>query len=231
MRRTAFWLAWALIWSAGCAKAPFTTSVLERFGLTAGDLGRVQFFTSENIVLERELSSQTRVSDGAELRFRNDMQTEVIEVSEHTPCVVLRVEGDYLLLGFSPKDVHAALWFRAQPREESAADGRRYTLVALENAADDESPPFAPRWSKGYLVSWSGQKYHIASGRSAYLLYELSDDSKRRKVEHSPPGWRLSERAPRKAMAPTSPIEPEPEPETPPAAAHAEGEVSVEVDP
>jgi hypothetical protein len=210
MRGSVTWIALALIWSVGCAKAPFTTAVLERFGLTANDLGRVQFFVSETVVLERELTSQTRVTEGAELRFRDNMQTEIIEVSEHTPCVVLRVEGDYLLLGFSPKDVNASLWFAAQPLEQgqSAPDGRRYALVALDNPYEEGAEPFAPRWSKGFLVNWSGKKYHIASGRSAYLLYELSDDSKRRKIERSPPGWRLSDRAPRKDLAPSPPNPP-----------------------
>ena len=217
MRASAICLALALMCSSGCAKAPFTTAVLERFGLTASDVGRVQFFVSETITLERELTSQTRVTDGAELRFRNDMQTEVIEVSEHTPCVVLRVEGDYLLLGFSPKDVNASLWFAAQPVEEgqSTADGRRYALVALENSYEEGPEPFVPRWSKGFLVNWSGKKYHIASGRSAYLLYELSDD-KRHKIERSPPGWRLSERAPRKDLAPSPPAPSEDAPQEPP---------------
>lgn len=201
MTLRARWLA--LLVCASCVKAPFTTSVLERYGLTAGDLQRVQFFTSEKIVLEREVSRQTRVSDGAQLRFADQTQLEVVEVSERTPCVVLRVEGDYLLLGFSPKDLRASLWFRAQPDDAGRADERRYVLVALENA-HDETQSFEPRFSKGFLMRWSGEKYHVAAGRDAYLLYQLADDEQRRKVEHSPPGWRLSEPGP----ARSAPVQP-----------------------
>lgn len=209
-------------WS-GCAKAPFTTSVLEQYGLTANDLGRVQFYTSEPIVLERELTQQTRVRDGAELRLHDDTQTEVVEVSERTPCVVLRVEGNYLLLGFSPKDLRAALWFVAQPEGDGdRAYDRRFVLTALENGLEDDAQPFSPRFSKGFLISWSGQKYHVVSGRSAYLLYQMSDDE-RRKVEHSPPGWRLSERAPQRPAL--SPPPPAAAPEQP---AGTEQEVEVE---
>jgi hypothetical protein len=201
MRARWLWLLVSL--SAGCAKAPFTTSVLEQYGLTPRDLGRVQFYTSETIVLERELTQDAREQDGAELRLHNDTETEVVEVSERTPCVVLRVEGDYLLLGFSPKDLRASLWFAAQPGgDDDRAYDRRFVLTALENGVEPEPEPFTPRFSKGFLISWSGQKYHVVSGRGAYLLYQLSDDE-RRKVEHSPPGWRLSERAPqRPALAP-----------------------------
>lgn len=199
MTRThARWLCLLVCLWTGCAKAPFTTSVLEQYGLSANDLGRVQFYTSEPIVLERELTQQTRVRDGAELRLHDDTQTEVVEVSERTPCVVLRVEGNYLLLGFSPKDLRAALWFVAQPEGDGdRAYDRRFVLTALENGLEDDAQPFSPRFSKGFLISWSGQKYHVVSGRSAYLLYQMSDDE-RRKVEHSPPGWRLSERAPQR---------------------------------
>jgi hypothetical protein len=72
-------------------------------------------------------------------------------------------------------------------------------LVALDNAYEDATSPFAPQWSKGFLVSWSGEKYHVASGRDAYLLYELKDDFERRTVERRPPGWRVSERPPPRA--------------------------------
>jgi len=213
MRHGAYYLALALCWCAGCAKAPFTTSVLERYGLNANDLGRVQFFTSEKIVLERELSQQVRVRDGNELRFQDDTQTMVVEVSERTPCVVLRVEGDYLLLGFSPKDLNAALWFAAQRVDDSEGrtNDRRYVLVALENTYDETTAPWTPRFSKGFLISWSGEKYHVASGRDAYLLYQMADDFEQRKVEQSPPGWRLSDRAPKRPL-PTPNSEPAPAP-------------------
>lgn len=207
MRFGACFLSLALCCSAGCAKAPFTTSVLERYGLNANDLGRVQFFTSEKIVLERELTQQVRVHDGDELRFQDDTQTMVVEVSEHTPCVVLRAYGDYLLLGFSPKDLKAALWFAAQRSDDSdgRTSDRRYVLVALENTYDETTAPWSPRFSKGFLMSWSGQKYHVVSGRSAYLLYQMADDFEQRKVEQSPPGWRLSDRAAKRPVLPSKP--------------------------
>lgn len=181
--------------ATGCAKAPFTTSVLESYGLSTADLSRVQFFTSEQIVLEREVSRQAHAQRGAELRLQDDTHTEVVEVSERMPCVVLRVEGDYLLLGFSPKDLRASLWFRAEALDEGGEAERRYVLTALENGHDERENPFTPRFSKGFLVRWSGQKYHVVSGRGAYLLYQIADDERHR-VEVSPPGWRLSERAP-----------------------------------
>ncbi len=201
--------------AAGCVKAPFTTSVLDRYGLSPEDLGSVQFFTSEKIVLEREVSQQARERDGAELRLQDDTHTEVVEVSERTPCVVLRVEGDYLLLGFAPKDVRAALWFEAEPADDTAGDERRYVLTALENTYDESQETFSPRFAKGFLISWSGQKYHVVSGREAYLLYQIADDQRDR-VEVSPPGWRLSDRGARRPVAPPTATKNEPEAEVAP---------------
>lgn len=200
-------IAWCLLLGlalTGCAKAPFTTAVIKRFQLTTADLGRVQFFTSEPIVLRRESTSRSRVASGAALGLHDDMQVEEIVVSEQTPCVVLRAEGDYLLLGFSPKDTRAALWFRAPEMDENtdnqpSGGGRLYEFVALDNTLE-EPGPFTPRWSKGFLVSWSGKKYYVLSGRGAYLLYERDDDFERHRVEYDAPGWRVSERR----VAPTS---------------------------
>jgi hypothetical protein len=187
----------ALCASAGCAKAPFTTSVLDRYGLAASDLGRIQFFTSEKIVLEREVNRQTHEQSGVELQLHDDSETEVIEVSERTPCVVLRVAGDYLLLGFAPKDLRAALWFEAHRADGEEGGDARYVLAALDNTHDEDEQPWNPRFSKGFLISWSGSRYHVVSGRGAYLLYQLADDDRRR-IESSPPGWRLSERSPQR---------------------------------
>lgn len=213
MRCWAWGVLVALSCAAGCVKAPFTTSVLESYGLSPADLARVQFFTSEAIVLEREVSEQARAQHGAELRLQNDTHTEIVQVSERIPCVVLRVEGEYLLLGFSPKDLRASLWFRATPMDDVAEAEHRYVLTALENGSDEaDQETFTPRFSKGFLVSWSGHKYHVVSGRSAYLLYQMPDDE-RHKVELSAPGWRLSDRtAQRPALSqPTVAEEPEPE--------------------
>jgi hypothetical protein len=201
MRPSTLVLVIAMSCAAGCAKAPFTTSVLDSYGLSPADLGSVQFFTSEKIVLEREVSQQAHEEHGAELRLQNDTHTEVVEVSERIPCVVLRVEGDYLLLGFSSKDLRASLWFRAQPTDDVAENEGRYLFTALENTFDEREETFVPRFSKGFLISWSGQKYHVVSGRDAYLLYQMPDDQ-RRKVEVSAPGWRLSDRAARPPLPP-----------------------------
>lgn len=193
--------AWLCL-SVGCARPPFTTGVIERFGLSRRDLTRVQFYLSEAIVLQRESTRQRRIVAGDELRLQDDTQTEEIHLGKHTPCVVLRAEGDYLLLGFSPGEPQAALWFAAAERAVTNEAGRRYELASLDNGYEHADTPFVPRWSKGFLITWSGQKYHVASGRSAYLLYELDDDFERHTIEQSPPGWRITDRVP---MGPKQP--------------------------
>lgn len=210
----------ACIAISGCSKAAFTQGVREQFGLTREDLRRIQFFNSDTIVLQREVEAQSRSLKDNELVMRGGVLVEQVKVSERTPCVALRVEGDFMLMGFSPKDPRAALWFRAQRDDDlERAPERRYELVALDNPLV-ESGAFEPRYSKGFLVTWGGAEYHVTAGREAYLLYDLDHDFERDMVEQSAPGWRLSEQAAPRTPAGevTPPLQPTPQQSAPPDA-------------
>jgi hypothetical protein len=186
---------------SACAKPAFTRAVRDRYALADSDVRRIQFYTSEEIVLQREITEQTKSISSNELVVRDGVRIEEIVIPARTPGVALRVEGDYLLVGFARQRPDLALWF-ALARSDSAPSPelRRYQLAELENTRD-EAAPFQPRWATGFLVSWGGARYRVASGRGAYLLYEMEASFAREKSRQKAPGWRLSDGVPASSSA------------------------------
>jgi hypothetical protein len=194
--------------AAGCGKPAFTLAVRDRYSLGPADMQRLQFFTSGEIVMRREISSQQRASAGNELVVRDGLTVEEVVIPMRTAGVALRAEGDFLLISFSREQPERALWFEAKRRGEELMplEERRYELVHLENAAS-EPPPFEPRYSKGYQLTYGGHQYQIADKKmwDVHLLYEEYTASRRR-VREEPPGWKISDGVPpEQAPSPPAP--------------------------
>ncbi len=181
----------------GCMKPVFTQGVRDRYGLSPADLQRVQFFTSDDITLRREVAVQSRKVEGNGLAVGDEIRVHETTVAAGTPCVAIRVEGNFVLVSFARQRLDSALWFALERGDDAGVPAsRRYRLVELENGPLEQGP-FEPRWSKGFLVTWKGEKYRVASGREAYLLYEITENNDRERITEKPPGWRLKEGAPR----------------------------------
>ena len=180
---------------AGCGKPAFTMASRERFSLSPADIQRMQFYTSDEIVLRREVPLQESSASCEGLVVRDGSLVEEIIIPMHTPCVALRVEGDFLLVGFAHNNPAKSLWFGVKSRTEDTRpyEERRYELVQLENAPD-EPPPFEPRYAKGYLLSYGGNKYQLADGKmwQVHLLFDEGSHIRKR-VTESPPGWKQSD--------------------------------------
>lgn len=193
---------------AGCGKPAFTLAVRDRYSLGPADLQRLQFFTSGEIVIRREIASQERAQAGNELVVRDGLTVEEVVIPMRTPGVAVRVEGDFLLISFSREQPDRALWFEAKRHgaELMPLEERRYELVHLENAAS-EPPPFVPRYSKGYQLSYGGHQYQIADKRmwDVHLLYDEYNPDRRR-VREQAPGWKISDGVPpEQAPSPPAP--------------------------
>jgi hypothetical protein len=192
----ASWLRWLLLLAClllvGCGKPAFTLGARERFNLSPTDIRRLQLYTSGEIILRREVSAQESASSDKGLVIRDGTVVEEIVIPMRTPCVALRVEGDFILVGFSRESPARSLWFGIKSRTEDVTphEERRFELVHLENALD-EPPPFEPRYAKGYLLSYNGQQYQIADGKmwDVHLLYDEGSHIQKRVVE-TPPGWK-----------------------------------------
>jgi hypothetical protein len=203
------------ILTVGCGQATFTRAVRDRYGLSAEDVGRLQFSTSEEIVLQREISVQKKERRGSELAIEDGVRIEQIVIPAHTPGVALEVVPSFILVSFSRQTPGHALWFGlgpSGPDDGTPTDTRPFLLATLENEPVD-APPFAPRWSKGFLVTWGGEKYRVAHGRGAFLTYDMDESFASEKVKQQPPGWRLTEGVPAVKTPPTPPtpsVEPAP---------------------
>lgn len=178
-----------------CGKPAFTLGTRERFNLSPVDLRRLQFFTSGEIILRREVPAPESATAGNTLVIRDGALVEEIVIPMRTPCVALRVEGDYILAGFSRESPAKSLWFTVKSRTQDVTphEDRRFELVHLENPVD-EPPPFEPRYAKGYQLTYNGQQYQIADGKmwDVHLLYEEGSHIRKRTTE-TPPGWKQSD--------------------------------------
>lgn len=177
----------------GCTKRPvLTDSLLERYSLRPSDIQRVQLYTSDEIVLRSEVGDQERSLAGSELRIRGGVREEEIVVPAGTPCVALRVDGNYVLCGFVPNKPELSLWFGLDTKSEPSAQGRRYILAPIANGPTEPGPLVV---AKGFLVRWGEKKYRVADPRSwgAHLEVDLEESFNKNRVRQEPPGWKLSE--------------------------------------
>jgi hypothetical protein len=181
---------------SGCGKPAFTQGIRLRDNLDVPDIRRIQFYTSGEIVLRREVPVQQRASAGNELVISNGVVVEEIVIPLRTPGVAVRVEGDHILVSFSREHPERALWFSAKkPGEEVIPlEDKTYQLVALDNGLSDAEPQFVPRYSKGFVLRYDGNQYQLADGRMwhVHLLYDEGGFASKR-VRREPPGWKLSD--------------------------------------
>ncbi|MFO0660544.1 MAG: hypothetical protein U0165_12040 [Polyangiaceae bacterium] len=223
------WVSFAALVSAfavvspGCARPPFTLAVLDRFRLTSTDLQHVQFFTSDTIILRRDLTTQERAMTGNELLVRDGVIQEEVVIPAKTPGVAVRIEyavnsdpeaeqkvskdPAFILVSFSREHPERALWFAVKRPFEVVVplDDKRFELVHLENTAD-EPGPFVPRFTKGFQVIYAGKPYQLSDAAmwGVHLLYEDTGYA-RKKIREEPEGWKVNDGAPAPAPQRTLP--------------------------
>lgn len=179
--------------AVGCGSPAWSEAVRARYSLSSEEVRRVQFFTSGEIVLRREVGGQEKVVGNDGLQVRDDVRVEEIVIPAKTPCVALRVERDHILVSFSRRHPDQALWFGVKPGDSSLApEARRFELVPLANALV-ESGPFNPEVSKGFLLTYGGKKYRLADGKgwTVHLLYQIDEQFEKDRTREEPDGWRV----------------------------------------
>lgn len=194
----------SLVLASGCVRPAFTLATRERHDLSSDDLSRIQFYTSGELVLRREVAVQRSQTGPQGLVLQQGETIEEVVIPAHTPGVVLRADGDFLLVGFAPQRPDLSLWFGVKRRPAPAPqplEDLRYELVHLANGPDDPTP-LEPRYHKGFLLSYGGHDYRLAD-RAMWQVHLLYDEGSqvRQRVRLQPPGWHVSDRP----AAPTSP--------------------------
>lgn len=179
----------------GCSKPALTNAVRDRYGLTDADVGRLQLYTSDTIVLRREMVVQKRDESEKALAIRDELKVEEVVIPAGTPGVAIRATGDAILVSFSREEPDRALWFGLKKRADDGSDEPlRYELMPLEGD-EEASGEDRPTYAKGFLVRYGSKKYHVADGKMwrVHLLYDLDAEFADEVVREKAPGWRLSE--------------------------------------
>src|SRR5690242_15224989 len=101
----------ALASLTGCASfVPFTQELRTATGLKKDDLKNLQFYTSNKIVLRREVESGGSQVTGHKLIVMSGKTIEEVVIEEHTPGVVTQIGDGSLSVSFEPG---ASLQFQA----------------------------------------------------------------------------------------------------------------------
>jgi len=142
---------------------PFTQRLYEEQGWSEADLKKIQFYTSEDITLFRELNQGDSKIVSGEIKIRNGRKIEEVKIKKGTPGVmVFKPKEDKFAISFESDGDDKFLIFGASERR-----GGRYQLLAKD-------------WKKrGYgKVSYAGENYRVNS-ESAYASLLVDLDRKR----------------------------------------------------
>ncbi|MDA9563086.1 hypothetical protein N9R81_00260 [Flavobacteriales bacterium] len=162
---------------SSCApKMQFTQAVKEQNKLTDDELKKLQFYTSGDIVLQRnERADSGKETDGGELIITSGTSTDQVIIPEGTPGIVVGTKGaNQMLVRFEPGEEKYLLFGDASNRKGA------YQLI-----------PEGVKGGKKY-VSYAGSKYSI-SGTSEYvsLMFKMKRLNKVRKDQRVVKGMKL----------------------------------------
>jgi len=144
-------LSTLLLGLASCApRVPFTQNVRDKYQLSAEDLKSIQFYNSEDIVLNRGKKSQgDKTTDEGMLTVKDGQYIEQVVIKRGTPCVVEKVVGTNKL-AVTFEDGQRFLVF-GNPSNNSKG---KYTLLASE---------------------WNGSRGKLSYGEHAYVTNTNAD--------------------------------------------------------
>ena len=106
----------------------FTQDLYQEQQWSEADLQRVQFYTSKDIVLTRQIGTGESTITGGKIIIKNGQQYEKVVIPEGTPGVmVLMPREDRLAISFEDKNNDAFLMFGPNPDF-----GNRFALLAQD---------------------------------------------------------------------------------------------------
>lgn len=147
-----------LLSSCGAKLTPFTQQLYEEQEWSDAELKRIQFYTSEDIVLIRELTKGDSEIVSGEIKIRNGKKVDEVVIKKGTPGVLL----------FRPKEDKFAISFEAEKDE-------RFLVFGASKKRRGQYRLQAKDWNRNYgKVKYEGKIYRTNS-QSAYatLLVDL----------------------------------------------------------
>lgn len=158
MRKLIYYSLLALLLSScGPTLSPFTQRLYEEQRWTEGDLRRIQFYLSDDLVLTRAVTGGGSDIVRGEIRIEDGREIERIVIRRHTPGVFV----------FSPKEDRFAVSFEN--------DDQRYLIFGPNPRTGDRYTLLASDWNRrAGTVTYDGRPWQVnASDAFAGLLVDL----------------------------------------------------------
>ena len=150
-------LAFFVCTSCGPRLSPFTQRLYESQGWQEDDLRRIQFYLSEDVVLQRELRNDRSLIRNGTVQVIDGREVEQVVFRRNTPGVFT----------FSPKSQRVAISFESDNDNflvfgPNPKNGDRYTLLAGD-------------WTRNYgTITYAGREWQVSSADAfASLLIPL----------------------------------------------------------
>jgi hypothetical protein len=155
------------VMSSCSPKVPFTMAIQEKYKLTDTDIKKIQFYTSDDIILYMGESQSKTETTGGEVVVTSNKQEERLIIKKGTPCVVVKIEGkDKLYIAFGSGDQKVILF------------SGRTSNEPFKMQADE--------WSNGRgKLKYDGKIYYASSlSASTYIAFRIKklEDSKRKET-------------------------------------------------
>jgi hypothetical protein len=135
----------------------FTSDIYERYSWTEQELQSIQFYLSDEIVLQRRLSKGTKEIIDGDVKIVNGERVEIIKIPKGTPGVI----------EFLPDKERIAVKF-----EEGS---EKYLMFGANPKLDDRYMLLATEWKRhSGIVHYNGKKYRTQSNSQlAALMIDL----------------------------------------------------------
>ena len=141
----------------------FTQDLYHENRWSDSELERIQFYVSEDIVLQRRLSGESSQITGGKIRIVDGSKIEEVIIKAGTPGILIDTpERDKFVVAFDSNDESKYLVFGANPK----ANGR-YVLLAKE-------------WKRRYGEVTYGDRLYETSTASAYAALQVDLKEARR---------------------------------------------------
>ena len=137
----------------------FSQDLYDEYRWPEQELKKIQFYTSQDIVLKRELSGGSSEIISGKIKIENGRQIEEVVIRKGTP-------GAFL---FSPKNDRFAISF------EEDGDSPRYLMFGPNPKFNDRYALLASEWKRNSgQVTYDGKKWSVTSDDAyATLLVDM----------------------------------------------------------
>lgn len=168
-----------ILFLGSCAtRVPYTEKIKKEYDLTADKLKKVQFYTSETIILERSDSQEkvTTTGKSGELVGSEQSTSERIVIPANRPCVLERIdETGAVEIRF---EVGPGRVLRFTERK-NISNGRLYLEAQWESG-------------KGELDYGGTVYYAVRGSASAYLMVKLKNYKKNKRKDRVVKGMKVN---------------------------------------